>query len=436
MEVLSVTTFMNWLQLHQEWLAVTIGLIAFFESLVIVGIALPGVVMLFTAATIAGSGGFDVWTMLFAGFVGAVLGDGISFLVGYIWHERVRTWWPFRQHPEWLDKGEQFFIKYGSASVVFGRFVGPVRPVIPVVSGIMNMSPHRFFFVNILSAVAWSPVYLMPGYLAGASMHWAHVFSIDLAYVLAGAVVLAFALSAVVMRFQPWFESKTIMLIALAALMLVALVMSLGASPLNLLNMHLHQWFMGLHTPLATEVISVYTNAGIKPFHLAGFALAAIWLWRDGNLMKGLGFLGLAFLLLFFVTVLKDVTEIARPATWLSTSFSFPSRHVAVSGFLLLWFGHYFSQGMLSRYRLWIWSTVVTLTFWMLVTRLYLGAHWLTDVCGGLLVCIIGFLVWLWVHKQTGELRINGTTYIYRVVQLIVLSTAATCLFVWRAVIF
>ncbi|MCW8886748.1 MAG: hypothetical protein OQK12_16095, partial [Motiliproteus sp.] len=52
-------------------------------------------------------------------------------------------------------------------SVVIGRFVGPVRPVVPFVAGMLSMKPALFVSINLISALAWAPVYILPGYLLG-----------------------------------------------------------------------------------------------------------------------------------------------------------------------------------------------------------------------------------------------------------------------------
>ena len=214
----------QWLQSHQDWMALIIFAVALLESLVVVGLILPGVVMLFTAASIAGGGALDMWTMLLAGFVGAVLGDGISFILGQLFHERIRGWWPFRTHPQWLEQGERFFERHGGISIALGRFVGPVRPVIPVVAGMMGMSARHFYVVNILSAVFWSPAYLLPGYLVGASLHWQDYFPFDnpLLVALLAVVVAAIALGCSG-RLRHAVMSQPVA-VALALLALVAVV--------------------------------------------------------------------------------------------------------------------------------------------------------------------------------------------------------------------
>ena len=151
------------------------------------------VVLLFATASLAGSGVIDVWTMLIAGFIGAVLGDGVSFWLGRVFHNRIPNVWPFRSHPDWLAQGHEFFNRYGSVSIAIGRFVGPVRLIIPMVAGMMDMPAHRFLVINVLSSIVWAPVYLLPGYFVGASLHWKDHLLIE--WLVITGVVLIVAIS-------------------------------------------------------------------------------------------------------------------------------------------------------------------------------------------------------------------------------------------------
>ena len=91
----SLNEVMAWLQANNEWLSLAIFFTAFLETLVLVGLILPGVVMLFALASLAGSGALDIWTAMIWAFAGAVLGDTISYSLGYRFHDRIRNWWPF-----------------------------------------------------------------------------------------------------------------------------------------------------------------------------------------------------------------------------------------------------------------------------------------------------------------------------------------------------
>ena len=176
MDLTQIQPLLDWLTLHQQWVAGAVILTAFLESVAVVGVIIPGVVLLFGIGAIAGSGALGVWPTLLCAFSGAVLGDCISFFWGKALKERTRTLWPFHKYPHWIDNAEGFIRRHGGKSVVIGRFVGPVRPVVPIVAGMLDMSAPRFVGINLLSALAWAPVYMLPGFVFGASLRWGTQF--------------------------------------------------------------------------------------------------------------------------------------------------------------------------------------------------------------------------------------------------------------------
>lgn len=164
-----------WDALHAnpEWIGVAILLIAFIECFAIAGLIVPGVVFLYAAAFVAGSGELGLWAALGCAFIGAVAGDSASFILGRRFGPAIRVLPPLSTHPEWIDRGEAFFRQHGAASVALGRFVGPIRPILPMIAGMLSFSPTRFYLVNVLSAIFWAPVYVLPGFLLGASLQHA-----------------------------------------------------------------------------------------------------------------------------------------------------------------------------------------------------------------------------------------------------------------------
>ena len=60
-------------------------------------------------------------------------------------------------------RGISFFKRYGVHSVFIGRFLGPLRAVVPLVAGMMHMPPLRFNTANVLSAVVWAPALVLFG---------------------------------------------------------------------------------------------------------------------------------------------------------------------------------------------------------------------------------------------------------------------------------
>lgn len=69
-----------------------------------------------------------------------------------------------------MEGAEKYFHRYGIASLLVGRFIGPLRPMLPMIAGMCDMPLPRFVAVSVLAAAGWSIAYLVPGWAAGAAI--------------------------------------------------------------------------------------------------------------------------------------------------------------------------------------------------------------------------------------------------------------------------
>ncbi len=160
-----------WLQHNPNWSLFFTFFIALAESLAIIGSIVPGSVTMTAIGILAGSGIMRIDLTLIASSLGAICGDSLSYALGYFYSDRLIYMWPFKKYPRLLEYGQEFFTRHGGKSVLIGRFVGPLRSIIPVIAGIVHMKQWRFFIANSISAVGWSLLYVMPGVLIGAAGH-------------------------------------------------------------------------------------------------------------------------------------------------------------------------------------------------------------------------------------------------------------------------
>ena len=99
--------------------------------------------------------------------LGMISGDSVSYLIGKLIGNKVIGWFPEEQKP-YVEKARNFIKKYGILCVALGRFVGPLRLLVPLTAGTLGMKPKVFFPVEILSAPTWTAVYVLTGYFLGA----------------------------------------------------------------------------------------------------------------------------------------------------------------------------------------------------------------------------------------------------------------------------
>lgn len=156
----------GFIRLHSEWTGPIIFLVAFGESFAFLSLLVPGTAIMIAAGALVPEGIIPVAPLILGGIAGATLGDGISYWLGRRFGHVVPGMWPFSKRPELLRSGHEFFARHGGKSIFIGRFFGPVRAVVPLVAGMMDMPAHRFWLANIASALIWAPMLTLPGIFA------------------------------------------------------------------------------------------------------------------------------------------------------------------------------------------------------------------------------------------------------------------------------
>jgi membrane protein DedA with SNARE-associated domain len=200
-----VDSTLLFIQQHAQWAWLVVFLIAFIESIAIVGLVLPGWALLLGVGTLIGTDVLDFYPTVLSAYFGAVLGEYFSYWLGYHYHEPILKWRWVAKHQTLIERSRVFFDRHGVAGVFIGRFIGPIRAVIPLIAGISEMRKQTFFWVNIISGLLWAPFYLIPGILIGASFELDKETNSMLLFFL---VLVAILLWVSVSRTKTWFKEK------------------------------------------------------------------------------------------------------------------------------------------------------------------------------------------------------------------------------------
>lgn len=392
------------------------------EAAALIGTVIPGSSIVFAAGVLVGLKALDPWLAAAAAIVGAILGDGLSYWLGHRYHDAIRRMWPLRNHPGLLDRGHAYFVANGGKSIFVGRFLGPLRAIVPVVAGMSNMPPARFYAMNVLSAFAWAAAHLLPGILFGASLQVAGAISSRLVTLVALIVVGLWLITYVtrhairlggpfVVRLRDRIHMRastasgplarlvlplldparpeSVSLLVSATLLVGGAWLFLGVvedvvtkDTLVQVDQAIYDWLQGVRTGWGDDVMVTVSELGSAYVMIAVVGAVALWFavtrrWRT------LGYwLSAAVFAELLVLALKYALGRARPETGYASvdPFSFPSGHAAlwmvVYGFLAFLLGHRKSGWRKTAFALGAVSTALLVAF----SRLYLGAHWFSDV--------------------------------------------------------
>jgi membrane protein DedA with SNARE-associated domain/membrane-associated phospholipid phosphatase len=416
----------------ENWVYLIVFAAATLESAALLGLLVPGESLVLIGGFLASRGILDLGDLIAVVAAGAVLGDSIGYELG---RRFGRTW--LIRHGRWLGIGEGrlrgvdvFFARHGRKTVFLARFVGFLRALVPFVAGSSRMRYRSFMPYNVLGGVTWSALTVFLGYFLGASWRiaedWigraAAVVGIVLVFVVALALLWGTLarredevrqwwadvtghpwVAAVRRRFAPQLAFLRARLSPNAYLGLhltVGVTILVGAAwlfgviaedvihldPLTRLDQRVARWFEAHTTPHLTTAMLSISHFGSPPVVLGIAAAIALLLLRRRHMY---GLLALVLAVpggLLLNALLKLVFERPRPeleSIVTPSGYSFPSGHTMAAAVL---------YGVLAAFagrslRTWRWRVLAVFLAAFLISlvglsRIYLGAHYLSDVLG------------------------------------------------------
>lgn len=398
---------------------------ALLESLALVGTIVPGSTIVFAAGVLAGLRVVDPWVSGGLAVAGAMLGDTTSYVLGRRYRRVIRDVWPMSRFPGILARGEAYFAANGRKSIFVGRFLGPVRALVPLVAGMSRMHAGHFIGIDALATVAWAAAHLVPGVLFGASLQLAGAVSSRLvvlvAILVAGLWIVTRLIRLVTRRGWPYLKrlgeqmylrastgsgpiakgvahlldpsrSEPLALLVSATLLVAGAWLFLGVvedvvtqDRLVDVDRAVYGWLSSLRSRAGDDVmVTISELAGVQ-VTLAVIAAVALWLAVTRRFLTLAHWLAAAAFGQVLVLALKYGLQRARPPTAYAAidEFSFPSGHAAMTivvyGFLAFLLGHGKPISKHGAFALVAAAIAALVAF----SRLYLGVHWMSDVIGG-----------------------------------------------------
>jgi membrane protein DedA with SNARE-associated domain/membrane-associated phospholipid phosphatase len=424
-----IQPYLDYFSANPEWAIVVIFLIAFGEALLIIGLFVPSTMVLVGAGMLVGTGHLGFWPVFWATAIGAIAGDQISYWVGRLYGQRLKTMWPLNKYASLMTKGEKFVREHGGKSIAVGRFVPGVKAVVPGIVGMLGMNQAFFIFVNVTSGLFWTAAHVFPGILIGQGLALAGDLSGQLlVVVLVLLVVLGLAswiIRKLASRLYPysnrllaklstWSKARKNRAMhrfgkaihpdnprapAVAFLLILAVASLVGLIDL-VSGFVLRDAASNLDVSVATlmgELRNAPADAFMIPLTMlaerpviwaTGLAIAAwLFVWRSWRI--GIVFLGVMAVAEFLSLNLNHL--VSSPEALMHGGFTSVPTLMAglVFGMLAVIAGHAMKRWSKAIVAVLCVCVVVAIAF----SRVYLGAEWLSGVLvGGLLALILAAL--------------------------------------------
>ncbi|HRO64193.1 VTT domain-containing protein [Thermomonas sp.] len=420
-----------WIGAHPVAAGALVFLIAFCDALIILGAIVPALPLMIAIGVLIGMDQIAGPYAVLCAAAGAFCADGLSYWVGRRWGDDLRGVWPFRRYPGLLERGETLFRRNANKSLLIARYVGAVRPFVPAIAGMSRMPLPRYLRISGFACLSWAVLFLLPGWALGEAYEAVAAVADKLALALLGLVAVLALVWALVLYTWRWFARNADGLLARAlrwsqthprlgrvvrsvidparresvSLLLLACCLfgfawawawlsgSLLASggPLRI-DHEVFAFMRALRNPLADRTMATLAALGSAPVLGSAFGGAMLWLlWR--RRWKAALHWGVAVAVgLGLTEALAAVVHMPRPPT-AAAGFGFPSIAVTMTTVVFGFFAVLIARELPGRQRVWPYLLTGVATALVGFARLYLGAHWLTDIVGGVLLGAIWVLL-------------------------------------------
>jgi membrane-associated protein len=150
--------------------AVVLAIVLFAECGLLLGFFLPGDTLLFAAGISIATGTItsSLASFLIVAPIAAIAGNLVGYAIGYRVGPRVFDRPQSKLfRPEYVTRSHAFFERFGSWTIVIGRFVPIVRTVATVMAGVARMRFLPYLSYSVLGGVLWCDGVLLLGHQLG-----------------------------------------------------------------------------------------------------------------------------------------------------------------------------------------------------------------------------------------------------------------------------
>jgi membrane protein DedA with SNARE-associated domain/membrane-associated phospholipid phosphatase len=150
-----------------KWTYLAVGVLAFLETGAFIGLIAPGETTVIVGGLVAGQGRISLLVLIAIVWTCAVLGDLTSYTLGRRLGRdfMVRHGARVKITEARLEQVEAFFARRGGSTILIGRFIGLVRAIAPFIAGASHMPLRKFLPYDVLGAGLWATTFCVLGFV-------------------------------------------------------------------------------------------------------------------------------------------------------------------------------------------------------------------------------------------------------------------------------
>ena len=144
------------LETNPEYGWVLIFLFGFLESMIITGSFMPSAVLFSLCIYLYNIELLTLPWICGIAFLGSHVGDVCGFLVGKSLGPTLMNSKFIQKRQKAISKTQSFLYRFGPYTVLVGRFIPAIRPLVPFLLGITDLRLKRFYLADLIACFAWA----------------------------------------------------------------------------------------------------------------------------------------------------------------------------------------------------------------------------------------------------------------------------------------
>ncbi|WP_343192693.1 DedA family protein [Buchnera aphidicola (Taiwanaphis decaspermi)] len=141
---------------------IAIAIISFLESFAIVGLFVPGILLMTLFGSLIGCEKIKLYPLWIISTFFCLLGDWTSYYIGFKFHKHLIKFNFLKKNQIFISKTKKSLC-YNTLTIFIGKFIGPTRSIVPLLSGMLNIPIKKFIIPNLFSCFLWPIIYFFPG---------------------------------------------------------------------------------------------------------------------------------------------------------------------------------------------------------------------------------------------------------------------------------
>ena len=365
---------------------------AILEANPITGFIIPGMTMVIAGGFFAKLNVLKIYYVMISASIGAILGDLVGYLMGKKYGSKfiIKYGKYFLFKEEYFQKTKKLINAHTGKTLILGRFNSITRAFAPFVAGSSDIPPTKFMIFNILGGILWAICFVTLGYAFEQSYEVIAKYFSELTIIATILVIFLIYTYKLINRKKHIF-SKTHFTILTANIISIYIFSELLENTFNpnqitkldiLINTKMHLF----QTPILTKIAIILTNlTSPKALIFLSIIITAILFYKKRYHHSILLFLTVSTAATL-LTFTKNLIHLSRPTNSLIqlTGFSFPSGHTTISTAFFLVLIYVFRNNIKNKIQKY--ALIITLSLLPIltgITRIYLNAHWVSDVIAG-----------------------------------------------------